>query len=193
MSEIMSSSQIEQVQESAVPKEVVLEKEDCQETVNSPSQVVSESDLPVVSKDMALLEKSPEKEETQSKGVEVEQVEMTENVVSEETKPLEVGKVDLKPETEPLVEQTNIEPPQSNLEINPQEQIQDLKTQAEFIPQTENQPESNLETNTIPKETIPISEEPKTMDIVLEQEPLVEKIQEDAPVLDTNLESKKIE
>ncbi len=118
---------------------------------------------------------------------------MIENVVPEETKPLDEIKVDSQPETEPQVEQTNIEPPQSNLEINPQEQIQDLKTQAEFIPQTENQPESNLETNTIPKETIPISEEPKTMDIVLEQEPLVEKIQEDAPVLDTNLESKKIE
>jgi hypothetical protein len=34
--------------------------------------VVSESDLPAVSKEMGLLEKSPEKEETQSKGVEVE-------------------------------------------------------------------------------------------------------------------------
>lgn len=85
---------------------------------------------------MGLLEKSPEKEETQSKGVEVEQVDEIKEVVPVEVKPLEKVKADPLPETDPQVEQINIELPQSNLESSHQEQIQDLKTQAEFIPQT---------------------------------------------------------
>lgn len=84
MSEIMSSSQIELVQNKEEIKEVLQDKEDGQETVVSPSQDKLDTELPQIPQEMTLNQENKEEvkeAEKETKLVEVQQ----EQVEKEET------------------------------------------------------------------------------------------------------------